>query len=446
MKKFILIIILLLPVNIYAKEYYTNYIYEKESTKKEPENDLVRVEKSRVYANYQIIKEDFGYQKEENCHANIDYEDSKIIKEYNSSDMYGTGKTTNALLGTDDIIRYIILRNYPYENQNKRINISNIEVSSKETNIEYDSFNDVEYKDQKFFLILDLKKGYRLNELNVVIFYDNVFDEDFVYTLDFSKKKLPPYLGYVYKIDTKKNSNMTNLEFYNLDEFNQIIKTSPSLISNPSDNSVSYYYNESKIFKCTKEEIIYSENYTETPPKNYYQDKERYQDIYKYYKREVFNIKDEINSVEDYITLINSSLPSSKYQIETDLDITKEGTYLIKINYLDNVIYHKVKLNQKIINIPKEITSLPNNVVNKEISKPQIKQENLKNNQSKKLLVNKTEDKKILRTTIKTSENTQKVLQKESKIKSHYICILINILLLFVLIIQKIKTSFVETV
>lgn len=446
MKKFILIIILLLPVNIYAKEYYTNYIYEKESTKKEPESDLIKIEKSRLYANYQIIKEDFGYQKEENCHANINYEDSKIIKEYNSSDIYGTGKTTNALLGTDDIIRYIIIRQYPYENQNKRINISNIEVSSKEINIEYDSFNDVEYKDQKFFLILDLKKGYHLNDLNIVIFYDEVFDEDFVYNFDFSKKKLPPYLGYIYKIETKKNSNMTNLEFYNLDEFNQIIKTSPSLISNPSDNSVSYYYNESKIFKCTKEEIIYSENYTETPPKNYYQDKERYQDIYKYYKREVFDIKDEINSVEDYITLINSSLSSSKYQIETNLDITKEGTYLIKINYLDNTIYHKVKLNQKIINIPKEIISLPNNTVNKEISKPQIKQENVKNNHSKKLLINKTEDKKIITSTIKTTENTQKVLQKESKIKSHYICILINILLVLVLIIQKIKTSFVESV
>lgn len=446
MKKFILIIILLLPVNIYAKEYYTNYIYEKESTKKGPESDLIKIEKSRIYANYQIIKEDFGYQKEENCHATINYEDSKIIKEYNSSDIYGTGKTTNALLGTDDIIRYIIIRQYPYENQNKRINISNIEVSSKEINIEYDSFNDVEYKDQKFFLILDLKKGYHLNDLNIVIFYDEVFDEDFVYNFDFSKKKLPPYLGYVYKIETKKNSNMTNLEFYNLDEFNQIIKTSPSLISNPSDNSVSYYYNESKIFECTKEEIIYSENYTETPPKNYYQDKEKYQDIYKYYKREVFNIKDEINSVEDYITLINSSLPSSKYQIETNLDITKEGTYLIKINYLDNAIYHKVKLNQKIINIPKEIISLPNIVVNKEITKPQIKQENVKNNQSKKLLVNKTEDKKIITTTIKTSENTPKVIEKESKIESHYICILINILLLFVLIIQKIKTSFVESV
>lgn len=446
MKKFILIIILLLPVNIYAKEYYTNYIYEKESTKKEPESDLIKIEKSRLYANYQIIKEDFGYQKEENCHANINYEDSKIIKEYNSSDIYGTGKTTNALLGTDDIIRYIIIRQYPYENQNKRINISNIEVSSKEINIEYDSFNDVEYKDQKFFLILDLKKGYHLNDLNIVIFYDEVFDENFVYNFDFSKKKLPPYLGYIYKIETKKNSNMTNLEFYNLDEFNQIIKTSPSLISNPSDNSVSYYYNESKIFKCTKEEIIYSENYTETPPKNYYQDKERYQDIYKYYKREVFDIKDEINSVEDYITLINSSLPSSKYQIETNLDITKEGTYLIKINYLDNTIYHKVKLNQKIINIPKEIISLPNNTINKEISKLQIKQENVKNNHSKKLLINKTEDKKIITSTIKTTENTQKVLQKESKIKSHYICILINILLVFVLIIQKIKTSFVESV
>lgn len=446
MKKFILIIILLLPVNIYAKEYYTNYIYEKESTKKGPESDLIKIEKSRIYANYQIIKEDFGYQKEENCHATINYEDSKIIKEYNSSDIYGTGKTTNALLGTDDIIRYIIIRQYPYENQNKRINISNIEVSSKEINIEYDSFNDVEYKDQKFFLILDLKKGYHLNDLNIVIFYDEVFDEDFVYNFDFSKKKLPPYLGYVYKIETKKNSNMTNLEFYNLDEFNQIIKTSPSLISNPSDNSVSYYYNESKIFECTKEEIIYSENYTETPPKNYYQDKERYQDIYKYYKREVFDIKDEINSVEDYITLINSSLPSSKYQIETNLDITKEGTYLIKINYLDNTIYHKVKLNQKIINIPKKIISLPNNTVNKEISKLQIKQESVKNNHSKKLLINKTEDKKIITTTIKTTENTQKVLQKESKIKSHYICISINILLLFVLIIQKIKTSFVESV
>ncbi len=446
MKKFILIIILLLPVNIYAKEYYTNYIYEKESAKKEPESDLVKVEKSRLYANYQIIKEDFGYQKEENCHANINYEDSKIIKEYNSSDIYGTSKTTNALLGTDDIIRYIIIRQYPYENQNKRINISNIEVSSKETNIEYDSFNDVEYKDQKFFLILDLKKGYHLNDLNIVIFYDTVFDEDFVYNFDFSKKKLPPYLGYVYKIETKKNSNMTNLEFYNLDEFNQIIKTSPSLISNPSDNSVSYYYNESKIFKCTKEEIIYSENYTETPPKNYYQDKERYQDIYKYYKREVFDIKDEINSVEDYITLINSSLPNSKYQIKTNLDITKEGTYLIKINYLDNTIYHKVKLNQKIINIPKEIISLPNNNVNKEISKLQIKHESVKNNLSKKLLINKNEDKKIITTTIKTTKNTQKVLQKESKIKSHYICILINILLVFVLIIQKIKTSFVESV
>lgn len=446
MKKFILIVILLLPVNIYAKEYYTNYIYEKESTKKKPESDLIKIEKSRLYANYQIIKEDFGYQKEENCHANINYEDSKIIKEYNSSDIYGTGKTTNALLGTDDIIRYIIIRQYPYENQNKRINISNIEVSSKEINIEYDSFNDVEYKDQKFFLILDLKKGYHLNDLNIVIFYDEVFDENFVYNFDFSKKKLPPYLGYIYKIETKKNSNMTNLEFYNLDEFNQIIKTSPSLISNPSDNSVSYYYNESKIFKCTKEEIIYSENYTENPPKNYYQDKERYQDIYKYYKREVFDIKDEINSVEDYITLINSSLPNSKYQIETNLDITKEGTYLIKINYLDNTIYHKVKLNQKIINIPKKIISLPNNTVNKEISKLQIKQESVKNNHSKKLLINKTEDKKIITTTIKPSENTQKVLQKESKIKSHYICILINILLVFVLIIQKIKTSFVESV
>lgn len=446
MKNFILIIILLLPVNIYAKEYYTNYIYEKESPIKETESDLIKIEKSRLYANYQIIKEDLGYQLEENCHETIDYEDSKIIKEYNSSDIYGTGKTTNALLGTDDIIRYIIIRQYPYENQNKRINISNIEVSSKEINIEYDSFNDVEYKEQKFFLILDLKKGYHLNDLNIVIFYDEVFDEDFVYNFDFSKKKLPPYLGYIYKIETKKNSDITHLEFHNRDEFNQIIETSPSLLSNPSDNSVSYYYNESKIFKCTKEETIYSENYTETPPKNYYQDKEKYQDIYKYYKREVFNIKDEINSVEDYITLINSSLPSSKYQIETNLDITKEGTYLIKINYLDNAIYHKVKLNQKIINIPKEIISLPNIVVNKEITKPQIKQENVKNNQSKKLLVNKTEDKKIITTTIKTSENTPKVIEKESKIESHYICISINILLLFVLIIQKIKTSFVESV
>ena len=98
------------------------------------------------------------------------------------------------------------------------------------------------------------------------------------------------------------------------------------------------------------------------------------------------------------------------------------------------------------VNIPKEIISLPNNVVNKEITKPQIKQENVKNNQSKKLLVNKTEDQKISRTTIKTSENTQKVIEKESKIESHYICILINILLLFVLIIQKIKTNFVESV
>ena len=61
-------------------------------------------------------------------------------------------------------------------------------------------------------------------------------------------------------------------------------------------------------------------------------------------------------------------------------------------------------------------------------------------------MVNKTEDQKISRTTIKTSENTQKVIEKESKIESHYICILINILLLFVLIIQKIKTNFVESV
>lgn len=446
MKNFILIIILLLPVNIYAKEYYTNYIYEKESPIKETESDLIKIEKSRLYANYQIIKEDLGYQLEENCHETIDYEDSKIIKEYNNLDIYGSGETINALLGADDTIRYIILRNYPYQNLNKRINISNIEVSSKETNIEYNSFNDVEYKDQKFFLILDLKKGYHLNDLNIVIFYDDVFDEDFVYTLDFSKKKLPPYLGYIYKIETKKNSDITHLEFHNRDEFNQIIETSPSLISNPSDNSVSYYYNEYEVYKCFKEKILYSENYTETPPKNYYQDKEKYQDIYKYYKREVFNIKDEINSVEDYITLINSSLPSSKYQIETNLDITKEGTYLIKINYLDNAIYHKVKLNKKIVNISKEIISLPNNVVNKEITKPQIKQENVKNNQSKKLLVNKTEDQKISRTTIKTSKNTPKVLEKESKIESHYICILINILLLFVLIIQKIKTSFVESV
>ena len=54
----------------------------------------------------------------------------------------------------------------------------------------------------------------------------------------------------------------------------------------------------------------------------------------------------------------------------------------------------------------------------------------LKNIKNKlKLLVNKTEDQKISRTTIKNSENTQKVIEKESKIESHYICILINILL-----------------
>ena len=186
MKNFILIIILLLPVNIYAKEYYTNYIYEKESPIKETESNLIKIEKSRLYANYQIIKEDLGYQLEENCDETIDYEDSKIIKEYNNLDIYGSGETINALLGADDTIRYIILRNYPYQNLNKRINISNIEVSSKETNIEYNSFNDVEYKDQKFFLILDLKKEYHLNDLNIVIFYDDVFDEDFVFTLDFS--------------------------------------------------------------------------------------------------------------------------------------------------------------------------------------------------------------------------------------------------------------------
>ena len=82
MKNFILIIILLLPVNIYAKEYYTNYIYEKESPIKETESNLIKIEKSRLYANYQIIKEDLGYQLEENCDETIDYEDSKIIKEY----------------------------------------------------------------------------------------------------------------------------------------------------------------------------------------------------------------------------------------------------------------------------------------------------------------------------------------------------------------------------
>ena len=49
MKNFILIIILLLPVNIYAKEYYTNYIYEKESPIKETESNLIKIEKSRCY-------------------------------------------------------------------------------------------------------------------------------------------------------------------------------------------------------------------------------------------------------------------------------------------------------------------------------------------------------------------------------------------------------------
>lgn len=448
MKKFILIVILLLPVNIYAKEYYTNYVYQKESNIKKEDTELLKVESKRLYANYQILKEDIGYQLKVNCHGHIDYDDHKTIKEYNKYDIYNSNETINAFLGRNDKIRYIILRNYPYKNQDKKIDIIYFGVFAKNEEISYEYLDNVIYKGEQYFFVLDLKKEYLIDELNIKIKYSDIFNEDFEYILDFSKEKTPPAKSYYYRVLTRQNSDKNDITFYNSDKFEEIVKAAPWLKSNVSDTALSYYYNEKEVYKCIKEEKVYSEILTENPPENYYQDKENYQDVYLYYKREIFDVKDEINSMEDYMTLINSSLPSSKYEIETNLDITKEGTYLIKIKYLNDVLYHKVNVNKKIINIPKEIVTVPK-IITVEIDKPVIRQELIKKNVTQKITKKAITTKSTTLKSTKMTTNNEKVTcneKKEGKVKSHLICILINILLVFVLIIQKIKTSFVESV
>ena len=378
MKKYLLIMLLLIPIKINAEILLTDY-YLKESNIKEYKEETEYLKRTEIikYNNYYIDRIDLGYHKLDEVNDNYDLND--YIEKAS----------------------YIITENNNY--------ISNvIQKNIKVKYIRFDNFNNNILESIKFF---KNNEEIKFNYVQTNYIIGNKLDSNTAFTVELDElinlESLSINLTFkdnkTIQINTNYNGNL-NLNFLNQNKYQELLN---NLNSSNLNNNISYSIVTEKLYRLYEPVKVYLSNYTEKPLPNCFHDLNDYKKYYTYYKRYYIEIKDDVTSCENII--LNTNIPLNEIEV-----ITKEDFIILK--YKHDTFYKK-------INKPKEENNLKNivKVVNKQ---PTTKKNNYIPSTTKEVIT--------------TTKNTIQDQPKEKHISYIYL-LLIPILIILYIFIRKNK-------
>lgn len=408
MKK-ILWIIFLLTISIFrvnASVYYSEYGDYTLSHQPIEESDLVDVEEVRYHKWYK------------NERTLLDYGLYESGGNFLTDDCYYTEPTAYSLTKPEEregriiesqntyiysmpkMVRYIHLTNL--RGSYGSIRITELDVLIDGVSIDYDYtgegcwgefdsyiHNGVWEENESYIynggsLTIDLKEEYTIDKVNLIFYLFDMGSKTKTYTIGFSSNPKYIYGSKSYSLD------------FNMDYYSEVKKFSYNIYNmgiNQSEWTYRYitldrlsdgFINEEietdyryKELWCRKysDSIVYSDDYSDVPIDDFdLKDENDYINYYNYREREKIEVLDEIiidsdNKLEDFINT------NSSYEVEGDIDYTKNGSYLINIktdyidiernvivDILENTLYEKDleidNLNDQIIDLNEQLELL----------------------------------------------------------------------------------------
>ncbi len=391
MKNIIITIICLIPFNIYAETFYTDYILISENNTEYKEeyvkDELKKIEKKIGYNNYEEIIINNGYYEKDKAPSYLTISSpletitkTKYAKvPFNSNDYeYSTLKIRNY-----QSARYIVLRSFTTDAILKSIKCYyNKEIVSHK--IYQSNYDFISKLNSRSNIVIDLGKKYNLdklsidltfeeNNLNEIRFMLDIYDTNYYSSIN---PKLY-YLNTFYRYN--KIENFT-INFIFADDFQKLLTNLYWVNNNFYDslNSINYYQKTVTLYKYYKLGKKYLNIYTEIPLENYKHDYNDKKEIYDYYERDFIEIKDEINSIDEINDIIiSTSIPKEKIDLEFK-NINEEEILLI-IKTKNCKFFKKIKLLPKKINDAPENTEELKNQTNKQYNNATAANINLDN-------------------------------------------------------------------
>ncbi|NLL44144.1 MAG: hypothetical protein GX247_00550 [Mollicutes bacterium] len=443
MKKYYLFLFLFffLISNVKAETYYSPYTdFSEWTTTYVKEDDITIVEGERRYKWYKEgkILGDYYIEGENNPNFPlIDYEDF-IVTSFSEWSKTKPEEKLNRLINERTLyeyqdmkeVRYIHLSNL--QGSYGSLRISEIEVYVDNNKISYSYYcegcnsdfkdhinngktiENMSYINNNGYLRIDLNNYYSIDRINLKLYLFDVGTTTKKYdikitreknlnstsylekkvSLNFSCEKLSEIIPFTYNY---LNMNITNLEWYEKKESLDYIESTPTRKVNP----IKEYQYQDKLYRYYKLEKEYSNDYYKEEPVNYpKKDENMYQDYYRYKKRDKVVIQDELLITDYDITLWDFIISSTtnNIQIESNLDINKNGVYKVKyilpfetiiknveVNIPDNNLDNQLdKLNQEIKNLKEDNLNLLETIKIKDQKIKELENNNQVNKQTNK--------------------------------------------------------------
>lgn len=367
MKKIILLLLILIPIRVNAEIIYTNFYLKEKSFIKYEDSDLIKREETEVYNNYKNLKtneEYYALASNPSYSPFIDLNDHISLKYYINAKSYNSeGPFTNFLVRKLKTVKFLQFRSF----QAPKAILNNIKIYNKDKIVNYKikktnyDFNSLINSSTDFLLELDdsynilnltIETNFTDPSLSRIAYMISAYSE---YVLDLSKRE------FFSNEIIRGNSNETyKVSFLNNDDFKNFIKkvlwiNTRDYESTTEVNYYQYFLTKYKYYNINK---LYLNDYTQTPLNDCILDYNDHKILYTYYQRDVINIKDEVCSIDDYNNLIiDSSIPVDKLNIESNININRNGDYLMKIKYRNETLYKRVKVNIDQNNAPEEMAS-----------------------------------------------------------------------------------------
>lgn len=401
MKKYLLIMLLLIPIKINAEILLTDY-YLKESNIKEYKEETEYLKRTEIikYNNYYMDRIDLGYHKLDEDNDNYD------LNDYIEKTSYIITKNNNYISNVilkDIKVKYLrfdnfnnnILESIKFFKENEEIKFNYVQTNYVLGNkLNSNSAFTIELKELINLESLSINLTFKDNKTNKITVNIGIYNE-----LNYAWNIEPDII----QINTNYNDNI-HLDFLNQNKYQELLN---NLNSSNLNNNISYSIVTEKLYRLYEPVKVYLSNYTEKPLPNCIHDLNDYKKYYTYYERYYIEIKDDVTSYENII--LNTNIPLNEIEV-----ITKEDFIILK--YKRDTFYKKInKLKEE--NNPKNIVK----VVNKQ---PTTKKNNYITSTTKEVIT--------------TTKNTIQDQLKEKHISYIYL-LLIPILIILYIFIRKNK-------
>ena len=369
MKKYLFIIICFFALqnNVIAEVYYGEY--RKVESLNDIHEDLIKIEKYKIYNTYDKEYIDIGYM-EENEEYIVDYEDyiieERLVDYYTENDEYINIKVSKEK-DFDFIFDEIPFNTKFYEleiyNNEELLTYDIYSSSIFGTTLKYlyDKDYDTYFYYQAFNYISPLlKQPYYVESLKIILYTD--IDKNYQIKFNICGNAIPILLNN--SIKRKHIFTFDYIEDYDKEE---------------SYEAEYKYIDKIKLYKHYKENITKTDNY-QKEGKNIILDD--YKEIEEYYLRDKLEIEDiiEINnntkSIEEYI-----KYSSGKTNIDCNIDYNVNGVYECNFKLNDINVKKEVIVNIPQTEIKEEILDLNNeNIENKKDDIKNVEQDNIEIN------------------------------------------------------------------